>query len=179
MSKNEIIYNFANQSACDLNQVLIGIILLVIGVVMFFVFSKYRPEIKENIYTRVFGHTREDLIKKSQMTPKIFKMVGVIIFIGAVLILFPQVKNYFYTNHTPFFVDTESINCKIDSVKTNKILNSDYISIYTDNKKFTILKDSRYVAFRNLLKNDSIAIEYFEENVKNEPSDLKWKKRSK
>lgn len=170
MSKSEIIYNFANQNDFDLNQVLIGIILLVIGVVFFFVFSKYKPEIKEDFSTRILGQTREDLIEKSKMTPKIFKMLGVIIFIGALLILFSQAKNYFYINYTPYFVDTKSIDCKIDSVKTNNILDSDYISIYADNKTFTVLKDSRYVALRNLLKNDSITIEYFVETSKRMPN---------
>lgn len=44
----------------------------------------------------------------------------------------------------------------------NNLFGSDYMTLHLSDMSFCVAHDSRYVAFRNLLKNDSVRIEYFE-----------------
>lgn len=157
-----IIYDFRNQSLIDFNQILIGLFFLAFGLFAFLLLPKYKPSTKQNWYTDFFGLTKDDIANKTFMFPKAAKLMGIMAFIGAGLIFFMQTKDYIYVNNISYFERIKSFSSRIDSVKTNSLFGMDYMTIHIKDKTFNFNIDSRYIANRKLLTNDSIKIDYFE-----------------
>jgi hypothetical protein len=166
-----VIYDFQNQDTINFSQILISLFLLALGLLFFFVFSKYKPEIKENFSIQFHRLSRTDQVEYLNITPKIFKMMGIVVFLSSIFILYTQFSNYFYVKNIRFFENTKSMTCRIDKTYRQNLFGSEYIAIAVKTKTFFIVKDSRYIANRNLLNNDSVTIEYFEKAV-----DLKHRK---
>jgi len=125
-------------------------------------FSKYRPNLKEDLFSKFLRYSRIDLIEQAKNAPEIFKMMGIMFFITSIFIFIIQFKEYFYVKNLQYFEETKSMTCRIDSVKTQSFFSVELITIFTKNNEFVISKDERYLIHRNLLKNDSITIEYFQ-----------------
>lgn len=75
-----IIYDYQNQNLIDYKHLINGFFLILVGLFLF-IFSKYKPEAKEDFFTDLFGLTKFQLAEKINNFSKISKMMGIIIFI--------------------------------------------------------------------------------------------------
>lgn len=156
------IYDYGNQNLIDYKQITIGLFFLLSGFFCFKFLSKYKPEAKEDFSTRFLGLSKNQVAEKINTLPKIAKMMGIILFLAAGLFFFIQIKSYVYVKNIRYFENVKSLTARIDSVQTNYLFGSNYLTLYIKNKSFFIVQDKRYLTYRNLLINDSIKIEYFE-----------------
>lgn len=156
-----IIYDFSHQQILNYNELGIALIFLLLGLLLFFIFSKYVPKFTEDFSTRFMGLTKRNLEESSKLVPPMFKAMGVILILGAFTMLYNQSRGFFYVNFVHQFEDIITTDCKIDSILTTPALGTNFITIFADNKTFNIKRDDKYISHRNLLPNDSITIEYF------------------
>ncbi len=159
-----IIYDYQNQNLIDFKQLIVALFLILFGLFCFFILSKYKPDAKEDFSTRLLGLTKSQIANKISEFPKISKMMGIMVFIISGFLIYTQMKDYYYVRNISHFENIKTISGRIDSVSMSNLFGTDYVTLHLNDKSFCIAHDSKYVAYRNLLKDDSVRIEYFESN---------------
>lgn len=157
-----LLFDYRNQNLINYQFVMVGIIFLLIGLFAFFISFKMKPEIREDFSTRLLCFSRERLEEHARFFPPFVKLFGIFLFLFSVYILYIQLEPTIYLKNVNSFENINSLSTRIDSLETNNLLEMNTITLYVKDKSFTIIKDSRYVGYRNLMSNDSIRIEYFE-----------------
>lgn len=123
-----------------------------------YLLSKYQS--KENLFSRLFSITD---INKLLDKKRIIKIIIILPLLISGLIFLVLIKDYLYVRKVFLFETIISSSGRISEIDDYSVQGINFITFRIDKMKFTIKKDERYCAFRNLFKNDFIKIDYFRE----------------
>lgn len=153
---------YENQNILDYHEFVLGLVLLFFGIITILFSSKFKPILEQDFTTRFFNLTQEDLNNRAQVFPRLVKFMGAILIIAGGSLLFSPIKTFIYINGISLFEDVKTTSGKVESVSETEMFGLKFITVNMGDVSFELKKDRRYIYDKDLIRGDSILVEYFE-----------------